>query len=270
MNACNMPAVDFFTVSKYEYKNANICDFSNIPRPHFCLALILDGEADFIPTDGADTSPVHVKRGDLIFVPIASRYISKWSGDPDIRYISYHYSFIPGTGISERNNFLLQRVVPADFEAAKLDFETAYRDYCGNTVARLSVLARFYTLLSAILPCLSYSPRKKYDGRIEKAVEYIRLHSDEDISVPRLATLCNISTSHFYTKFKEEVGMTPVDYKNSILVGRATRMLLYDRDASIEAIADALGFASATYFRRVFKKTTGKSPSEYRRSAEEL
>lgn len=270
MNICDMPAVDFFTVSKYEYENASICDFSDSPRPHFCLGLILDGEADFYPVESTDRAPVHVSRGEIIFVPITSKYISRWHGTPDIRYISYHFSFAPGTGISERNNFLLQKCAVEDFQAAKQNFEAAYERYCGDTESRFSVLGGFYQLIASLLPTLSHSPERKYDERIEKAVEYIRLHSTEEISIPALATLCNISVSHFYTKFKSEVGMTPVDYKNALLVTRATRMLLYETSESIETISDALGFASATYFRRVFKKITGKSPSEYRRSAAEL
>lgn len=270
MNAYHMPAVDFFTVSKYEYKNATVCDFSDCPRPHFCMGLILDGDADFTPFPEENGESVHVSRGDIIFVPITSRYVSRWHGDPDIRYISYHFCFSSGAGISEKNSFVLQKLKPNDFEGVKQQFEYAHAHYAGDTAERLAVLGQFYAFLSSVLPNLLHTPERKYDERIQKAIEYIRLHSEEDISVPALATMCNISTSHFYTKFKNEVGMTPVDYKNSILISRATSLLLYGDYDSIEAIADALGFASATYFRRVFRKITGKSPSEYKKAAVEL
>ncbi|MBO5269556.1 MAG: helix-turn-helix transcriptional regulator [Clostridia bacterium] len=272
MNAYPMPTVDFFTVSRYEYETSAVCDFSDCPRPHFCMGLILEGTADFTPVYASREtgSPVTVSRGDIIFVPITSRYISKWTGTPRIRYISYHFTFAPGTGISESNNFTLQKITPQDFEALRAVFEYAHAHYGNGLSEQLQVLSAFYALLSRLLPSLSHAPERKYDERIRRAVDYIRLHSEEDISIPTLATMCNISTSHFYTKFKEEVGMTPVDYKNSILVSRATTLLLHGDFDSIEAISDALGFASATYFRRVFKKITGKSPSEYRKTAAEL
>ena len=268
MQAELIPSPDFFTVSMHEYHTSAVCDFSDCPRPHFCMGLILDGEADFIPE--GDASTVHVFKGDIIFVPISSRYRSFWHGDPDIRYISFHFSFSPGMGISERNNFLLQRITVADFESERQAFESALRCHTGTTADRFAALAVFYRLLASILPTLTHTPEKQYDERIRKAVEYIHLHSEEELSIPALATLCNISTSHFYTKFREEIGMTPIDYKNSILISRATRLLLYGDYDSIEAISDALGFASATYFRRVFKKVTGKSPSAYKKSAAEL
>lgn len=269
MNAYGMPTVDFFTVSRYEYETSAVCDFTDCPRPHFCMGLILDGEADFYPAAPRST-PIHVTRGDLIFVPITSRYRSEWRGDPHVRYISYHFSFSEGAGISERNGFVLQKLRVRDFESVRRDFEYAHAHYGGDTAERLAVLSRFTGFLASILPELKHTPERRYDERIERAVEYIRLHSEEDVTVPALATMCNLSTSHFYTKFREEVGMTPVDYKNAILIGRATRLLLYGDYDSIEAIADALGFTSATYFRRVFKKITGKSPSAYKRSAAEL
>ena len=270
MNAYTMPTVDFFTVSRYEYKNATVCDFSDCPRPHFCIGLVLDGEAEFTPYPLGSSDSVHVTRGDVILVPITSRYVSRWSGSPDIRYISYHFSFAAGSGISERNSLALQKFTPSDFDAITRQFEYAHAHYTGDTTERLTVLGDFYRFLASVLPTLAYTPEKVTDERIHRAIEYIRLHSEEDLSIPALATMCNISVSHFYTKFREEVGMTPIDYKNSILVSRAARLLLYGNYDSIEAIADALGFTSATYFRRVFKKVTGKSPSEYKKTAAEI
>ena len=240
------------------------------------MGLILDGEADFFPAE--DGAPVHVSVGDIIFVPIASRYVSVWRGST-IRYISYHFSFAENSGISEQNNFALQKITPPDFEAVKHTFEYAQVHYAGGSderpaterlTERLTVLGSFYALLASILPLLCHGSDRKHDERIRRAVEYIRLHSEEDIPIPKLATLCNLSTSHFYTRFKEEVGMTPVDYKNAILVNRAASLLLYGNYDSIESLASDLGFSSATYFRRVFKKVTGKSPRDYRKDAIEL
>lgn len=270
MDAYTMPTVDFFSVSRYEYETTAVCDFSDCPRPHFCIGLILDGEAEFTPCPQGSGESVTVSQGDLILVPITSRYISKWHGDGGVRYISYHFSFAADSGISEKNGLVLQKITPPDPEGVRRQFEYAHEHYAGSTAERLTVLGEFYAFLASILPELHHTPERKYDERIRRAIEYIRLHSEEDLSIPALATMCNISVSHFYTKFREEVGMTPIDYKNSILVSRATRLLLYGNYDSIEAIADALGFTSATYFRRVFKKVTGKSPSEYKRTAVEL
>ena len=44
--------------------------------------------------------------------------------------------------------------------------------------------------------------------------------------------------------------------------------LLFDKNKSIEEISNEFGFDSPIYFRRVFKKLTGKTPTEYRNDGE--
>jgi len=128
----------------------------------------------------------------------------------------------------------------------------------------------FYRLLAQILPTLAHKRERKYDPRIRRVMDYINLHSEEELSVSSLATMCNMSVSHFHAVFRKEVGMTPIDYKNRILINHASALLLCREYESIEDISSVLGFTSSAYFRRVFKKVTGKSPSEYRRTAIEL
>jgi len=262
--------LDFFKVDKYEYKKSHICDFSNCPRPHFCMGFILDGSADFIFFEKEKKETVHVEPGDIIFVPITSEYISYWNGNPDISYISFHFCFSEGCGISEKNNFRIQKISSSETKRLKESYVTAYETYNSGQAENLVTLGKFYSVLGEVLPKLSHSPEQKYDERIEKAVEYINLNSESDISVPKLASMCNLSTSHFYSRFKKETGLSPIDYKNKILVNRASKLLITHKKHSIEEISLLLGFSSSTYFRRVFKNFTGKSPGEYKKSAIEV
>jgi AraC-like DNA-binding protein len=56
--------------------------------------------------------------------------------------------------------------------------------------------------------------------------------------------------------------MTPLEYRDALLMGRA-KLLLRDGTFSIKEIADVLGFESVSYFSRFFKKNRGLSPSQY-------
>ena len=87
-------------------------------------------------------------------------------------------------------------------------------------------------------------------------------------TVDELAEVCHMSTSHFYACFKNAVGMSPIEYKNSVCINRAM-LRLVSEDKTIEEISEELGFESAAYFRKVFKRVTGKTPKEYRKSAGE-
>jgi AraC-like DNA-binding protein len=65
--------------------------------------------------------------------------------------------------------------------------------------------------------------------------------------------------------FRQELGMTPIDYLNRYRVLQAQR-LLRETNQSITTIALEVGFSSSSYFSRMFRRLTGRSPDEYRRA----
>lgn len=268
MKITKMSTLSFFKVAKYSFDDEGEVNYAQSPRPHFCMGLILKGEGFFYPNGNFKKTPIHVKQGDIIFVPITSRYVSKWKGASE--YISMHFSFASGSGISEKNRFVLQRIKLPDFEKLQKDYLFAFQHYNGNEVELMKVLSVFYNILGDILPKLKHISDKNIDERINLAMEYLHLHAEKEISIPDLASLVDMSPSHFYTLFKKEVGTTPVEYKQNILINRAIRLLLSDNIVSIEEISTELGFTSSTYFRRVFKHITGKTPREYRKTVSML
>ena len=120
--------------------------------------------------------------------------------------------------------------------------------------------------VSLICELLEYVCRQEKHGaptRIKAAVEYINNHFTEEISVRYLAELCYLSEAHLFRLFKGELGMSPIEYKNSLRIRRA-KLLLPDTEITIGEIAEMLGFDNACYFSRIFKAHTGSSPIEYR------
>lgn len=98
--------------------------------------------------------------------------------------------------------------------------------------------------------------------KILPAVKYIREHFTEEIDCVELSKLCFLGTSRFYQLFRKEFGVTPLEYRNSIILNQA-KLLLSSGDISVKEIAFNLGFQTVAYFSRFFKKHTGYSPSEY-------
>lgn len=88
--------------------------------------------------------------------------------------------------------------------------------------------------------------------------------SDPDFTVDTLCALHNMSRSSFYNKLKSLTGSSPADYVRTIRLQVAAR-LLKEGDASITEVAEQTGFCDAKYFREVFRKHYGVSPSEYRK-----
>lgn len=126
-----------------------------------------------------------------------------------------------------------------------------------RTAPRLS--AALYRLMTLFL---CEQPR---DERIERAVSYLQQHYRQPVRVAELAAEACMSPTYFQHRFRDETGMSPHAYLNYIRVNEAKRLLAFGREP-VEAIADTLGFSSASHFVAVFKAATGFTPREYRTS----
>jgi AraC-like DNA-binding protein len=98
---------------------------------------------------------------------------------------------------------------------------------------------------------------------IWKARKFIEEHSDEELSLTKVAKFACISANHLSEKFKEVTGINFVDYIAQTRAETA-RELLQNSNLRISEIAFAVGFQSLSQFNRVFKKLTGRSPSACR------
>jgi AraC family transcriptional regulator len=99
----------------------------------------------------------------------------------------------------------------------------------------------------------------------KKLAQYVDEHLAEEISVTSLAQLAQLSPYHFSRAFKQSFGMPPHRYLTSRRIERA-KMLLAQRNLSVTEIGLDVGFSETSAFTAVFRKFTGGTPTEYRRS----
>lgn len=95
-------------------------------------------------------------------------------------------------------------------------------------------------------------------------ITYINDNLTGDFSLQLLADKFDIHPVHLARKFKQETGMTFVEYINRQRVDLA-KFLFYLDQFSLNEIAYLSGFNSHSYFTKVFKKITGKKPSQFKR-----
>ena len=93
--------------------------------------------------------------------------------------------------------------------------------------------------------------------------EIIERHlADNDFTVDTLAYELRVSRTSLYNKIKGLTGNTPSDLIRIYRIGKAKTMLR-ERQRTVTEVAETVGFSDLKYFREVFKKTTGMTPSEY-------
>lgn len=97
--------------------------------------------------------------------------------------------------------------------------------------------------------------------------QFILLHVEERLTLDRLAEEFFLTKNHLGEVFKEKTGMTLGAYMLRAKIQRAK--VLLQEDLRAYEIAERLGYQSAEYFAKQFKKATGETPSEYRRRIDE-
>jgi AraC-like DNA-binding protein len=98
---------------------------------------------------------------------------------------------------------------------------------------------------------------------IWKTRKFIEERSGEELSLRTVAKAVNIHPNYLSEKFKHVTGMNFVEYVARTRFEKACR-LLRDGDLRISDIAFSAGFQSLSQFNRVFKRLSGKSPTQFR------
>lgn len=99
--------------------------------------------------------------------------------------------------------------------------------------------------------------------RMGTIYEYVQQHYQHRVYVDDVAALVHLSTPAFCRYFKKHTRMTFTDFVNQYRISQARTLLL--RDSSISAVSDASGFQNISHFNKLFKKSTGDTPSAFRK-----
>jgi AraC-like DNA-binding protein len=137
----------------------------------------------------------------------------------------------------------------------------------------LSTLRRQASLLQLLALCLEGGGYANFldelahtgdQGKLANVLGYIDEHLNVPMEVEELAELVHLHPNYFIPYFKKFMGMPPMQYVQLKRMELAKRLLSGSK-FSISDIAEQVGMELA-HFSKVFKKTTGVSPSAYRSS----
>lgn len=102
----------------------------------------------------------------------------------------------------------------------------------------------------------------KSDITVRKTIAYLEAHSHQPLSSDEIAAHMRLSYKYLCTVFREKTGLSINQYHTRIRISEAAR-LLRETSLNVSESGFAVGYRDPLYFSSVFKKVTGKSPSEY-------
>jgi AraC family transcriptional activator of pobA len=100
-------------------------------------------------------------------------------------------------------------------------------------------------------------------ARLEALNDLIGQHFRQQVSAKAYAAMLDLSPTHLNRIVRETAGVTVHDLIMIRVLEEARRALVFT-PASIQSIADQIGFSDANYFARCFRKNTGRTPKQYR------
>ena len=263
MNIHNIPVPLYFRAEKYPRKSKDETnDFSTLPRPFYTVCHIDEGTLQM----NGKTGNLRLKKGDMFLLPIEQTYIARWQGDPGAVFSSVHFTFAPENDPLRYRSYPLQQIdcKYAGGKDIRHIFSSIIEQYTKNGFEIFDVLSNFYSLCHAVFTHAEFRKIPMIDETVKKAVSYIEQNYNRPVTVGQLAKLCNFSESRFYYLFKKNMGMPPMEYKNKIAVQRSMQYLIEYPKITIEEVSDKCGFCNSSYFRKVFFKVTGTTPSACR------
>lgn len=243
-------AKDFVFVD-VKFKNRHYSDV-RAGAPMNYLAILLKGSAEIT----AEDKTIKIKEGDVFYIPKNLGYQSYWHGDKngEIRFLSFGFQSL---FVDISTYYELQTVVcPNSTKERILDILSE------SGTVDCKTLSRFYDVMDEITSLLIISDCGTNKRTAEKIKNCIR--ENPSYTIPEIAKLCAISEPFLYNVFKKSFHMTPNEYRQKILCETAAELLI-STNKQIEEISSILNFSSASYFRKIMKKHTGKTPGEIRK-----
>lgn len=110
----------------------------------------------------------------------------------------------------------------------------------------------------------SKEPDKQEERVINGITRYLQKHMAEEVSLSVLAEEFHLSAQYISQLFKNEIGVNFLAYLTGIRMEKAKKLLL-STALSITEISEQSGYGDYRVFTKVFKKTEGTTPSQYRR-----
>ncbi len=240
-----------FLFNLFKFKNYHTTDHSRTPVPHHYFGCLIKGTAKF----KTQNTELVLNPNEIFYIPKHTKYISQWFGDNhgEIEFYSFGFEISP-----INQSYALQKINCSSKE------KEIFNELCEDITSAQIHIGKLYYFFEQIADHMELSETKHTNATIKNAIRHMTQNPNMKIS--DIAQYCNISESGIYSLFKRHLRKTPNDIRNKILCDKAI-LLLTTTDMSVQEISDILNFSSTSYFRKILKKHTNKTPLEIRKES---
>ena len=119
------------------------------------------------------------------------------------------------------------------------------------------------TALNEFIELVYSSQDAKKITQVRPAINYIDANYDKPVTLAEIARACHLSVSRLAHIFKEQMGITIIDYLTSVRIKRAKQLLLATEQNCTE-VCFQVGYNNQSYFTRTFKELVGVTPRQFR------
>lgn len=247
---------------QFSYKNFNynlICfnkyyltDHSKIPAKFHYFGCIIKGTAK-IKTQKTE---LLLNPYEIFYIPKGLQYQSHWFGENgnEIKFYSFGFKNSP-----INKSFVLQKLNCSD------KAKEVFNELCEEIPFTEKGIGKLYYFFGLVSDDMKESKKSQINPLLEKVTEYIINNPNDKIS--DIAKFCNMSEPSIFSLFKKHLDKTPNQFRNEILCEKAVS-LLTTTNKSVQEISDTLNFSSTSYFRKILKAHTGKTPLEIRKKSD--
>ena len=224
------------------------------------FVFVLSGNGTFCCSQGV----FQLKRGDIMLVQKGDTYVTA-AGNKGLSYITTLFDTTP------ENAF---RVLELPFYMETAGFphiETAVRNLLSLWEKRPGLYFMksriiIESLLTVLADIRNMPVSTHPHNRLAPAVSYITSHYSAAVTNEHLAQLCGLSVTHLRRLFREQYGITPLQYREEIRMDWAVK-LLESRMFTMTEIAEKLGYSDVYHFSKSVKKHKGFPPSHFQKNA---
>lgn len=137
--------------------------------------------------------------------------------------------------------------------------------YCGREVASQAARALLIEMPRTWQVAFAHLSQHTdhEDAPVREAQDWLHRHYTGQVSIEGVAAMVGMSPRNFARRFKAATGQSPLNYLHALRIETAKRLLENGRQ-TVQEIMLETGYEDGIFFRKLFKRHTGVSPSEYR------